>query len=100
MLIVFEIDGPADVPIKQTNKFLSEADALAYLQRRRREGWQFAAPLTKQERRAPTVARSRVINRNRQIETPSTPLAVCLPRQYVGHTRHSGPQSLRRHLDV
>ena len=30
VLIIFEIDGPADVPIKQTNKFLSEADALAY----------------------------------------------------------------------
>ena len=37
MLIVFEIDGPADVPIKQTDKFLSEVDVLAYLQRRQRE---------------------------------------------------------------
>ena len=38
VLIVFEIDGPADIPIKQTNEFLSEAGALAYLQRRQREG--------------------------------------------------------------
>ena len=38
MLIVYEIDGPADVTIKQTDKSLSEADALAYLQRRQRKG--------------------------------------------------------------
>ena len=34
VLIIFEIDGPADIPIKQTNKFPSEASALAFLRRR------------------------------------------------------------------
>ena len=49
VLIIFEIDGPADIPIKQTKKFPSEAYALAFLRRRQRDGRQFAAPVMEVE---------------------------------------------------
>ena len=55
VLIIFEIDGPADIPIKQTNKFPSEASALAFLRRRQRDGRQFAAPVTTVEQAGQTT---------------------------------------------
>lgn len=90
MLIFFQIDGPADVPIKQTGRFLSEADALAYLQRRQREGRQFAA--SRQEKRRENTkqntVRCRMITRNRhrtqktELKVPSNPLAVTTATNY------------------
>ena len=55
MLIIFEIDGPVDIPIKQTNKFPSEAYALAFLRRRQRDGRQFAASVTRVEQARQTT---------------------------------------------
>ena len=80
MLIIFQVDGPADVPTKQTDRPLSEADALAYLQQRQREGRQFAAPRKERERANTELntARSWMSTRNRHrtqdLEVPSAPV--------------------------
>ena len=86
VLIIFEIDGPADIPIKQTNKFPSEASALAFLRRRQRDGRQFAAPVTGVEQARQTTGRPTTDDRTERQKTddqrlkqkqkaPSTPLA-------------------------
>ena len=71
VLIIFEIDGPADIPIKQTNKSPSEASALAFLRRRQRDGRQFAAPVTGVEQARQTTGRPTTEqNRNRKPHPP------------------------------
>ena len=79
VLIIFEIDGPADIPIKQTNKFPSEASALAFLRRRQRDGRQFAAPVTRVEQARQMTATAASAGRDKRPKqkqkAPSTPLA-------------------------
>ena len=79
VLIIFEIDGPADIPIKQTNKFPSEASALAFLRRRQRDGRQFAAPVTRVKQARQTTATAVSAGRDKRPKqkqkAPSTPLA-------------------------
>ena len=73
VLIIFEIDGPADIPIKQTNKFPSEASALAFLRRRQRDGRQFAAPVTRVEQARQTTGRPTTDDRTEQKQKAHPP---------------------------